>query len=87
MINYKADYTYLESGDAKIFTMYLLPDEKGKFPVILMRSPYVDSEETQDEAHLAINALNNNKYILDRGYAVVIQHCRGRGKSTGDGSP
>lgn len=87
MISYQADYAYLPSGGEKIFTVTLLPDAKGNFPVVLMRTPYVDNYENWPEADIAMDYLNTNRAWLRRGYALVIQHCRGRGKSTGDCIP
>lgn len=87
MINYAADYKYIESQGTKLFTVVLLPDSAGKFPVVIIRSPYVDSYENEKEENIVIEYLNANKEWLNHGYAVVIQHCRGRGKSEGDCIP
>ncbi|MBQ8391294.1 MAG: CocE/NonD family hydrolase [Clostridia bacterium] len=85
--NYKAGYTYISFKQAELFTMYLLPNEKGKFPVVIIRTPYVDKYENWEEADVVISYMNEYKEWLKNGYAVVIQHCRGRGKSTGDCIP
>lgn len=87
MIKYIADYKYVESDNVKLFTVVLLPDSTDKFPVVIVRSPYVDKYENEKEENIAIEYLNENKEWLKRGYAVVIQHCRGRGKSEGDCIP
>ncbi len=87
MIKYVADYKYIESDGTKLFTVILLPNATEKFPVILIRDPYVDKFEEEKEENIAINYLNENKEWLKRGYAVVMQHCRGRGKSEGDCIP
>ena len=87
MVKYTADYKYIESNGTKLFTVVLLPEATGKFPVVLVRSPYVDSYENKKEEDIAVEYLNGNKHWIGRGYALVIQHCRGRGKSEGDCIP
>jgi len=87
MSDFCAGYTYVHVDGADLFTALLLPDGLGKFPVIVMRTPYVNVfEETPEEE---ICDIYKTKYALclERGYAVVLQHCRGRGKSTGDFVP
>ena len=87
MSGYVADYKYIESKGTKLFTAVLLPDSKGKFPVIVFRSPYVDNFEAQDEKDVALAYLELQEKWLKNGYAVICQHCRGRGKSDGDCIP
>lgn len=87
MIKYTIDYKYIECEGAKLFTVVLLPDSTGKFPVVVFRNPYVDIYENWDESDIAIEYMNGYKEWLKNGYAVVFQHCRGRGKSTGDCIP
>lgn len=87
MINYVADYCYVDEKEKKLFTVVLLPNQTEKFPVVVMRNPYVDCYENEKEENIAIEYLNENKEWLRHGYAVVIQHCRGRGKSEGDCIP
>ena len=87
MIKYVADYCYVDSKETKLFTVVLLPNATDKFPVVIVRNPYVDKFENEKEENIAIEYLNENKEWLNRGYAVVIQHCRGRGKSEGDCIP
>lgn len=80
-------FEYLETGGAKLFTIVCLPQLRGKFPTVIYRSPYVDAAEQQSEAEICNNKLLEYENWLDNGYAVVFQHCRGRGKSTGDCVP
>lgn len=87
MLNYKVDYTYMTSKDVELFTTILLPDSIGKFPTIIIRDPYVDRYEDEKEENIAVEYLNEYKNWLKSGYAMVIQHCRGRGKSSGDCIP
>jgi len=81
------DYTYIPSGDAALFTVTLLPEKTGRFPAVILRSPYVDAAAEQTEEEILQSYLRNHTQWLERGYAVVFQHCRGRGKSTGDCIP
>jgi hypothetical protein len=53
------------------------PDAEGRYPVILMRSPYGKMDEKWDEA---------KRYTM-AGYVMVTQDCRGRGKSEGAWDP
>jgi len=54
-----------------------LPKREGKFPVILVRSPYGKGDEKQGEG----------LFYAARGYVFVIQDCRGRGASQGQWEP
>ncbi len=80
-------YKYLPVDGAEIFTFVGLPEKNGKFPTAIFRSPYEDFDEEMGEAELCEKYLADYKEWLDAGYAVVFQHCRGRGKSTGDCVP
>src|ERR1700690_1594933 len=53
------------------------PKGEGPFPVILMRTPYGKPDDKSDEA----------KRYTAAGYAMVVQDCRGRGKSEGVWDP
>ena len=83
----KAFFAYLEIDDAELFTVTCLPKAYGAFPTVIMRNPYVDVEENLTEEEICQRKLNEFENWLDHGYAVVFQHCRGRGKSTGDFIP
>ena len=87
MIKYAADYKYIESNGAKLFTVVLLPESAGEFPTVIIRTPYVDRFEDEEEENIAVECLNEYREWLKHGYAVIIQHCRGRGKSDGDCIP
>ena len=80
-------YHYLPVDGAELFTMVFLPEEQGKFPSVIMRSPYVDHEEHITEEKICANRLRDLMPWLENGYAVAFQHCRGRGKSSGDCIP
>jgi putative CocE/NonD family hydrolase len=53
------------------------PRAEGRYPVILMRSPYGKMDEKWDEA----------KRYTAAGYVMVVEDCRGRGKSEGPWDP
>ncbi len=80
-------YKYLENNDADLFTVVCLPEIGGKFPTVIYRDPYVDLAEYQTEDEICESKLCEYKGWLDNGYVVVFQHCRGRGKSSGDCVP
>ena len=57
----------------RLSTNIYRPDAPGKFPVLLMRSPYGNGSAGNTEAAYAVN----------RGYVVVLQDTRGRYESEG----
>ena len=54
-----------------------LPKAQGKFPVILIRSPYGKGDEKNGDG----------LFYAGRGYVVVSQDCRGKGSSQGQWEP
>lgn len=84
---YCSKFYYIAINDVELFTVCCLPEKDGKFPTVIFRSPHVDAFEFADEQEICNNYLNAYRNYLDKGYAVVVQHCRGRGKSTGDCIP
>lgn len=76
-----------EYDSVDFFTMVLLPNQNGKFPTVIMRSPYVSSVKDTDENQLLDRFSAAYEQWLSRGYAIVFQHCRGCGKSSGDFVP
>lgn len=54
-----------------------MPREPGKYPIILLRTPYIKSMT-------AINMAEFGRYFAEHGYAYVIQDVRGRGDSGGE---
>lgn len=85
--NYVVYHEYLQAKDALLYTIAMLPNDKGSFPIVLLRVPYVDAYEREKEETVDALVLAQYEKWLDHGYAVVFQHCRGRGKSTGDFIP
>ncbi len=80
-------FEYIDTNGVKLFTAICLPDDCNKFPTVIFRSPYVDFTEEMDETTIVEQIANETKSFLENGYAIVFQHCRGRGKSDGDCVP
>lgn len=72
---------------AELHTTVCLPAANGRFPILLFRSPYVDAEENLTDSEIAARAAEAHRAWIEAGYAVISQHCRGRGRSTGDCIP
>ncbi len=80
-------YEYLNFNSADLFTVICLPEESGKFPIVIRRDPYVDAVENSAEDEIVDAFAASVEKWVAHGYAVVYQHCRGRGKSSGDCIP
>ncbi|MBR5322551.1 MAG: CocE/NonD family hydrolase [Clostridia bacterium] len=76
-------YEYLNVSGENLFTMIFLPDKNKKYPVVVYRSPYVSAVVDKPEDEILQTYYKTFVGWLKRGYAVVYQHCRGQGKSTG----
>lgn len=83
----KAYFEYINSHGADLFTVVLLPNGNDRFPTVIVRTPYVDWLEDKTEEFIVELCKGENIPWLERGYAMVIQYCRGRGKSSGDCIP
>lgn len=64
-----------------LYTDVYRPAGDGPFPVILIRTPY--DKEDSSQALIQVDAFR----AVRRGYAMVIQNCRGRYSSEGDFKP
>src|SRR5690242_1813693 len=53
-----------------------LPSGNGRFPIILIRTPYLKTMPMLELPKLAA-------FFTDRGYAIAVQDVRGRGDSDG----
>ena len=82
-MGYFLSVEYIEFDGAHFFTVVLLPQKEGAFPTVILRTPYVQSAFEMSDEVVGQNCLKSFMGWLDRGYAVVYQHCRGQGKSTG----
>ena len=80
-------YEYLKNNEAELFTVISLPDRNGVYPVVIYRNPYVDADEMTSEDEICARKAAEYEKWNEAGYAVVFQHCRGRGKSSGDCVP
>ena len=83
----RVEYQYLMCEGVPLFTVICLPDGEGQYPTVICRNPYVDDEENLSEEEICEKRFNEYKNWVEAGYAVVFQHCRGRGKSGGDCVP
>ena len=77
------EFKYVKMNGEDFFTIVLLPQRNGSYPCVVCRSPYVKNTVTATDDSVALECYNNFRLWLDRGYAVVFQHCRGQGKSSG----
>ena len=66
----------------KLYTYGVRPAPGTKCPIVIMRNPYV-KEKPVDLAAFA----RERKDSLARGYAYLVQHCRGCGMNEGDWIP
>lgn len=78
-----AYYEYIKFDGEDFFTVVLLPEKDGRFPTVIRRSPYVEDLVNKTEVDVVQYHLHCYEPWLSRGYAIVFQHCRGQGKSTG----
>jgi len=62
-----------------LYTRIAVPKKPGKYPVVFIRTPY---EASHNGIAHNISEYNHNQFI-NNGYAIVYQHCRGRGDSGG----
>lgn len=80
-------YEYIGEEGNRLYTAVMLPCKEGKFPIVIKRTPYATAAKNMtDEEVLAMYLKENEKWTRN-GYAVILQHCRGRGKSEGDCIP
>ncbi len=76
----KVTETYFTMDDGvKLYTRVVVPREMEKAPIVYMRTPY---EPAHNGKPHDISVYNNHGFIKN-GYAIVLQHCRGRGDSEG----
>ena len=84
--NYVLKTCYMESFDGeKLYTEVYLPTERGTYPVICIRDPYVQKPTGTEQERKDLFAAQAGR--LGKGFAVVHQHCRGYGGSGGAAQP
>lgn len=71
------------SDEIKLYTRIVLPEENKKFPIVFIRTPY---EEKRDGDPYPLEKYEDDLFIKN-GYAVIVQHVRGRGDSKGECVP
>lgn len=86
-MNSFVEYRYLDISGEKLFTIIALPEPSGKFPTVIFRTPYVKHLADKSEAELVESYSASLEAWIARGYAVVYQHCKGQGKSSGEFVP
>jgi len=64
--------------DVTLYADVYRPDVPGRFPVLVVRTPYDKSQDM---------ALTEKDYFPARGYVVVVQDTRGRFRSEGEFYP
>jgi len=62
----------------ELATDVFLPDGPGPFPAVVVRTPY---------HRVGAGAFNGEQPFVERGYAYVVQDCRGKYDSDGDFTP
>ena len=67
------------SDGVRLYTRIVTPNGDGKFPIVFIRTPY---EKAHGGVAHDIAEYDSNPFV-DSGYAIVLQHCRGRGDSEG----
>ena len=67
----------------KLYTRVVVPKGKDKYPIIFIRTPY---EKAHEGKGYDISLYEKDEYI-NHGYAIVLQHTRGRGDSEGRCTP
>ena len=67
----------------RLYTRYAVPEGKEKCPIIFIRTPY---EAPRHAVPIGTDAYKSDVFTK-HGYAVVVQHCRGRGDSEGICTP
>jgi predicted acyl esterase len=86
-MEHTAHFKYLISKNTRLFTVIILPCENGRFPCVVVRTPYVEAFEELSEHECCQKYLKEYREWLEHGYAIVLQHCRGKGKSDGEFIP
>lgn len=72
------EYMVPAADGAKLFTLVFSPLSHANGAVVVMRTPYVTPEDPLPEVERGSSA-----EFLRAGYVLVIQHCRGCGRSEG----
>jgi predicted acyl esterase len=70
------------SDGVRLYTYGVRPKQGVKCPIVIQRNPYQKNVKVDLKAYL-----QSQKANLKRGYAYIMQHCRGTGVSEGEWVP
>ena len=75
------EYVAMPDG-VRLYTVYAVPNGVQKCPTVYVRSPY---ETPQNGAPVDVERFRSDPFgtFVKNGFAVVFQHCRGKGDSEG----
>ena len=77
-------FTYMPHNGNELFTIFVTPEKPGKYPTVIVRSPYeAHHKEMSDEELMDYMEKVYSKWPKN-GYVFVVQDCTGTGRSTGD---
>ena len=71
------------SDGVRLYTRYALPAGAGKCPTVFIRTPYEPKNGGKPYPLSAYEGAGLAAQLIAHGYAVVTQHCRGKGDSEG----
>lgn len=78
------------SDGVELYHVIVKPEKEGKYPIVLLFSPYSNQydEAVTAENFIRLNPFLNNVYyqwthLIESGYCLVYQHIRGTGNSGG----
>lgn len=77
-------FDYMPHDGEQLFTLIASPDTPGKYPTVIMRSPYEAHHNEMDDETLRADFAKNSTKWTDNGYVFIMQDCKGTGRSTGD---
>ncbi len=77
-------FDYMPHDGEQLFTLIASPDAPGKYPTVIMRSPYEAHHNEMNDDELRADFAKNSAKWTDNGYIFIMQDCKGTGRSTGD---
>jgi putative CocE/NonD family hydrolase len=86
-VKVERDLPMLTRDGVTLYSDVYRPDAEGKFPVLIVRTPYDKSMQVYTDGATPTLHLAHTRYFPQRGYIVVAQDTRGRWKSEGDFYP
>ena len=58
-------FYYVDTLGTKLFTVVCLPNETGKFPTVILRSPYVEYAKTSTDAEAV------SEFVMDNALGII----------------